>query len=57
MIKSSFKKKDTALPKDTNRYYFGCPDLDAIFNNELLKGTLFLVEEDTQTRHFVSLLR
>jgi len=58
MIKSSFKKKDTtAVPKDTNRYFFGCPDLDNIFNNELLKATLFLIEEDTPTKHFISLIR
>lgn len=56
-MKSSFKRKDGAGKDTSNHYYFGCPDLDAIFNNELNKATLFLVEEDSPTKHHLSLTR
>jgi len=57
MIKSSFKKKDTSNTKDSNYFHFGNRDLDGIFNNQFMRGTLVLLEEDYPTKHYLSLLR
>jgi hypothetical protein len=57
MIKSSFKKKENVTTKDANYFYFGSHDLDGIFNNHFMRGTIMLIEEDYPTKHYLSLLR
>jgi len=56
-MKSSFKKKDTSATKDSNYFHFGNHDLDGIFNNQFMRGTLILLEEDYPTKHYLSFLR
>lgn len=58
MIKSSFVKSDKLKAKeDSNKAYFGHPELDGIFSNSLKKGTAILIEEDFPTSMHVSLNR
>lgn len=57
MQKSSFKKKETTVVKDANYLYFGLSDLDYLFNNQYMRGTITLIEEDSPTRHYLSFLR
>jgi hypothetical protein len=55
MIKSSFKKVDkTSI---SQRCCFGHPDLDAIFQNSLVKGHLMIIEEDHPSTNYLSLCR
>lgn len=56
MIKSSFKKVEKKT-EDTNKAYFGHPELDAVFNNSLKKGHLIVIEEDHPTTIYMSFLR
>lgn len=56
MIKSTFKKVEKKT-EDSNKAYFGHPELDAVFNNSLKKGHLIVVEEDHPTTIYMSLLR
>jgi hypothetical protein len=57
ITKSSFKKKENVATKDANYFFFGHPDLDYIFNNQFMRGTITLFEEDDPTKHFLSFLR
>ena len=55
-MKSSFKKVEKTS-SNSQKAYFGHPDLDAIFYNSLTKGHLMVLEEDHPTTNYLSLLR
>lgn len=53
----TFKKKDDNQPKVENSLYFGCPDLDRIFDFQLNKGSTVLLLEESLSKHSVALGR
>jgi len=56
MIKSSFKKIDKSN-NQSQRCFFGHPQLDAILHNSLSKGHIITIEEDHPTTHYLALSR
>lgn len=53
-MKSSFKK---IIKKNSDKIYFGHPELDGILGNNLKKGTMILIEEDLPTSMHIQLER
>jgi hypothetical protein len=56
MIKSSFKKIDKAN-NQSQRCFFGQPQLDAVLGNSLMKGHIIAIQEDHPTTHYLALVR
>ena len=56
MIKSSFKKIEKGTSQ-SQKCFFGHPELDAILNNSLAKGHVIAIQEDHPTTHYLALSR